>query len=91
MVGTMRHNFKNWLKFLQISENGQDLPIREIDIEDISCFWFCSGSKRLYQRYFLVSDFAAGASGCIINTCGWVTGSGFKRLLHIVEAFKGKY
>jgi polyribonucleotide 5'-hydroxyl-kinase len=30
----------------------------------------------------------AGASGCIINTCGWVTGSGFKRLLHIVEAFK---
>jgi len=30
----------------------------------------------------------AGVSGCIINTCGWVTGSGFKRLLHIVEAFK---
>jgi len=29
----------------------------------------------------------AGVSGCIINTCGWVHGPGFKRLLHIVEAF----
>lgn len=30
----------------------------------------------------------AAVSGCIINTCGWVTGSGFKLLLNVVEAFK---
>lgn len=30
----------------------------------------------------------ASTSGCIINTCGWVTGAGFKILLNIVEAFK---
>jgi len=56
-----------------------------------------SDSEKLYDA--LVSQTAeavfkhfeenekAGVSGCIINTCGWVTGSGFKRLLHIVEAF----
>jgi len=30
----------------------------------------------------------AAVSGCFINTCGWVTGGGFKILLNIVEAFK---
>lgn len=30
----------------------------------------------------------AAVSGCIINTCGWVTGAGFRLLLNIVEAFK---
>lgn len=29
----------------------------------------------------------AAVSGCIVNTCGWVTGGGFKALLHIVQAF----
>jgi len=29
----------------------------------------------------------AAVSGCIINTCGWVTGTGFKLLLNVVEAF----
>ncbi|XP_066911725.1 protein CLP1 homolog [Clytia hemisphaerica] len=30
----------------------------------------------------------AATSGCIINTCGWVTGGGFKILLNVVEEFK---
>lgn len=30
----------------------------------------------------------AGASGCIINTSGWVVGSGFYTLLHVVKAFQ---
>jgi len=30
----------------------------------------------------------ARISGCVINSCGWVTGDGFKLLLHIVKAFK---
>lgn len=29
-----------------------------------------------------------GVSGCIINTCGWVTGGGFKILMNIVQVFK---
>ena len=28
------------------------------------------------------------ASGCVINTCGWVTGEGFKLLMHIMKSFK---
>jgi len=28
-------------------------------------------------------------SGCVINTCGWVTGGGFKILMNVVESFKG--
>lgn len=27
------------------------------------------------------------ASGCIINTCGWVTGAGFKALVNAIKAF----
>lgn len=30
----------------------------------------------------------AATSGFIINTCGWVTGGGFKILMHVVKAFK---
>ncbi|XP_037086381.1 protein CLP1 homolog [Pollicipes pollicipes] len=30
----------------------------------------------------------AGASGCIINTCGWVKGGGYKALTHIAVAFE---
>ncbi|XP_078378577.1 protein CLP1 homolog [Oculina patagonica] len=29
----------------------------------------------------------ARASGCIINTCGWVTGTGYRILVHAAEAF----
>jgi len=56
-----------------------------------------SESQKLYQ--VIVDEMAdsvvkhfkrnrrAAVSGCFINTCGWVTGGGFKLLLHIVEAF----
>ena len=43
----------------------------------------------LFQLMTLSPLFSAGVSGCIINTCGWVTGVGFKILLNIVEAFHG--
>lgn len=33
----------------------------------------------------------ARASGCIINTCGWVTGTGYRILVHAAEAFDGMY
>ena len=29
-------------------------------------------------------------SGCVINTCGWVTGMGYRILVHAADAFKGK-
>lgn len=29
----------------------------------------------------------AHASGCVINTCGWVTGTGYRILVHAAEAF----
>lgn len=29
-----------------------------------------------------------GASGCIINTCGWVKGEGYKALTHVAVAFE---
>lgn len=32
---------------------------------------------------------AARVSGCIINTCGWVTGTGYRILVHAAEAFEG--
>ena len=28
-------------------------------------------------------------SGCIINTCGWVDGSGYKSLIHVAQSFEG--
>ena len=31
----------------------------------------------------------ARASGCVINTCGWVTGTGYRILVHAAEAFEG--
>lgn len=30
----------------------------------------------------------ARASGCVINTCGWVTGTGYRILVHAAEAFE---
>lgn len=33
----------------------------------------------------------ARVSGCIINTCGWVTGEGFKLLIDIAKAFTGNF
>lgn len=31
----------------------------------------------------------ARASGCVINTCGWVTGTGYRILVHAAETFDG--
>jgi polyribonucleotide 5'-hydroxyl-kinase len=31
----------------------------------------------------------AKASGCVINTCGWVTGLGYRILVHAAKEFKG--
>lgn len=28
--------------------------------------------------------------GCIINTCGWVDGQGYRTLVKVCEAFKGE-
>ena len=33
---------------------------------------------------------SARISGCIINTCGWVTGEGFRLLLDIAKSFDGE-
>lgn len=33
----------------------------------------------------------ARASGCVINTCGWVTGTGYRILVHAAEAFEGQH
>ena len=30
----------------------------------------------------------ANISGCIINTCGWIKGGGYKSLVHIAGAFE---
>lgn len=32
--------------------------------------------------------FLANASGVIINTCGWVRGSGYKQILHVAQSFE---
>lgn len=48
-----------------------------------------NGSQCLDSFCFIY--FIAAVSGCIVNTCGWVTGGGFKALLHIVQAFHSKY
>jgi polyribonucleotide 5'-hydroxyl-kinase len=32
---------------------------------------------------------ATKTGGCVINTCGWVDGLGYKALLHIAQAFAG--
>ena len=32
---------------------------------------------------------AARTGGCVINTCGWVDGGGYKALLHAAKAFEG--
>lgn len=41
------------------------------------------------KAYFTQNSILAGATGCIINTPGWVTGLGFRMLLHAVQTFKG--
>lgn len=28
--------------------------------------------------------------GCVINTCGWVDGQGYRTLVKVCEAFKGE-
>ena len=43
---------------------------------------FCS-----FVLFYLV----ARSSGCVINTCGWVTGTGFRILVHAAQAFEGKH
>ena len=35
------------------------------------------------------SPIPARVSGCVINTCGWVTGMGYRILVHAAKAFKG--
>ena len=32
----------------------------------------------------------ARIGGIVVNTCGWVTGSGYKMLVHAAKAFDGK-
>lgn len=44
----------------------------------------CSCSVLLWDVIVLL----AKASGCIINTCGWIKGGGYKSLLHIAGAFE---
>ena len=39
--------------------------------------------------YLRPSPFPAKTGGCIINTCGWVDGGGYKILLHAAHAFEG--
>ena len=31
----------------------------------------------------------AKTGGCVINSCGWVDGGGYKALLHVANAFEG--
>ena len=31
----------------------------------------------------------AKTGGCVINTCGWVDGGGYKVLLHAAKSFEG--
>ena len=33
---------------------------------------------------------AAKTGGCVVNTCGWVDGQGYKALLHIAQTFEGE-
>ncbi len=32
---------------------------------------------------------AAKTGACVINSCGWVDGGGYKALLHVAKAFEG--
>lgn len=44
-------------------------------------------------NYDLINSYLilkAKIGGCVINSCGWVDGQGYKALLHIAEAFEGK-
>lgn len=41
--------------------------------------------------HMLILLLAAQVSGCIINTCGWVTGTGYRILVHAAEAFEGEH
>lgn len=43
-------------------------------------------AQRVHQRLEL--DPVVRKSGVIINTCGWITGQGYRCLLHIAKAFK---
>lgn len=43
-------------------------------------------SKVVHQRFEQKEK--ARVSGCIINTCGWVTGQGFKVLLDVTKSFE---
>ena len=54
--------------------------------------WFIY-SLYLYKVIIILSFSSllsqARASGCVINTCGWVTGTGYRILVHAAEAFEG--
>ena len=37
----------------------------------------------------ILFDFVAGVSGCVVNTCGWIKGDGYKCITHAAKAFEG--
>lgn len=43
----------------------------------------------LIMLKFLIPKILAKTGGCILNTCGWVDGAGYKVLLHAAKAFEG--
>ena len=44
----------------------------------------------LFISYYFFVLFVARIGGAVVNTCGWVTGLGYKMLVHAAQAFDGK-
>ena len=47
-------------------------------------------SKCKFRTVFTFPSLIDNAAGCVVNTCGWVDGGGYKVLLHAAKELAGE-